>query len=140
AETRFRLVSGDEAAAGHANLVRRLVFCTGKVYVDLAGSELRAANPHIAICRVEQLYPVPMRDLRSLVAQYAAAEEVVWVQEEPENMGALEFIRPYLVEAASGRPVRAIARPRSASPAEGAAASHARRQQAHVAAQYAKYE
>lgn len=138
AESRFRLVIDDEAAAGHANLVRRLIFCSGKVFVDLAGSELRPANPHIAICRVEQLYPVPMRDLRALIGQYAAAEEIVWVQEEPENMGALDFIRPYLVEAAAGRPVRAIARPRSASPAEGSAARHARQQQAIVEAAFAK--
>jgi len=137
AEARFRLVMDDEAAAGHANLVRRLILCTGKIYVDLAGSELRAANPHIAICRVEQLYPVPMRDLRSLVSQYAAAEEIVWVQEEPENMGALDFIKPYLEEAAGGRPVRQIARPRSASPAEGSAARHARQQQAIVEAAFA---
>jgi 2-oxoglutarate dehydrogenase E1 component len=138
AETRFRLVIDDEGAAGHANLVRRLIFCSGKVYVDLAGSDQRAANPQIAICRVEQLYPVPMRDLRSLVSQYAAAEEIVWVQEEPENMGALDFIRPFLLEVAAGRPVRAIARPRSASPAEGSAARHARQQQAIVEAAFAK--
>jgi 2-oxoglutarate dehydrogenase E1 component len=138
ADARFRLVIDDEGAAGHANLVRRLIFCTGKVYVDLASSDLRAANPQIAICRVEQLYPVPMRDLRSLVSQYAAAEEIVWVQEEPENMGALDFIRPYLQEAAAGRPVRAIARPRSASPAEGSAARHARQQHSIVEAAFAK--
>ena len=70
--------------------------------------------------------------------RYAAAEEIVWVQEEPENMGALDFLRPYLVEAAAGRPVRAIARPRSASPAEGSAARHARQQQAIVEAAFAK--
>jgi 2-oxoglutarate dehydrogenase E1 component len=138
AEGRFRLVIDDEAAAGHANLVRRLIFCSGKIYVDLAGSDLRAANPHVAICRVEQLYPVPMRDLRALVAQYAAAEEIVWVQEEPENMGALDFMRPHLQEAAAGRAVRAIARPRSASPAEGSAARHARQQQAIVEAAFGK--
>jgi 2-oxoglutarate dehydrogenase E1 component len=138
ADTRFRLVIDDEAAAGHANLVRRLIFCTGKVYVDLASSDLRAANPQIAICRVEQLYPVPMRDLRALVSRYAAAEEIVWVQEEPENMGALDFIRAYLQEAAAGRPIRAIARPRSASPAEGSAARHARQQQAIIEAAFAK--
>jgi 2-oxoglutarate dehydrogenase E1 component len=138
AEMRFRLVIDDDAAVAHANLVRRLIFCTGKVYVDLAGSELRAANPQVAICRVEQLYPVPMRDLRALVSQYAAADEIVWVQEEPENMGALDFIRPHLQEAAGGRPVRAIARPRCASPAEGSSARHARQQQTIVDAAFAK--
>jgi 2-oxoglutarate dehydrogenase E1 component len=72
------------------------------------------------------------------VSQYAAADEIVWVQEEPENMGALDFIRPHLQEAAGGRPVRAIARPRSASPAEGSSARHARQQQTIVDAAFAK--
>jgi 2-oxoglutarate dehydrogenase complex dehydrogenase (E1) component-like enzyme len=57
---------------------------------------------------------------------------VVWVQEEPENMGAWEFIRPHLIEVSSGRTVRRVARPRSASPAEGSAARHALNQQAIV--------
>jgi 2-oxoglutarate dehydrogenase E1 component len=59
------------------------------------------------------------------------------VQEEPENMGAWDFIRRHLVEAAGGRPVRAIARPRSASPAEGSAARHARQQQQLIEAAFA---
>jgi 2-oxoglutarate dehydrogenase complex dehydrogenase (E1) component-like enzyme len=68
---------------------------------------------------------------------YPSAQEVVWVQEEPENMGALDFIRPHLVEAAGGRPVRAIARPRSASPAEGSAARHGRQQRLLIDAAFA---
>jgi 2-oxoglutarate dehydrogenase complex dehydrogenase (E1) component-like enzyme len=61
---------------------------------------------------------------------YPNAGEVVWVQEEPENMGAWDFIRPHLEEVAGGRPVRRVARPRSASPAEGSAGRHATNQQA----------
>ena len=68
---------------------------------------------------LEQLYPVPMRDLRAMLDAYPNADEIVWVQEEPENMGAWDFIRPHLQEVAGGRPVRRVARPRSASPAEG---------------------
>jgi 2-oxoglutarate dehydrogenase E1 component len=68
---------------------------------------------------------------------YASAQEIVWVQEEPENMGAWDFIRPHLVDAAGGRPVRHIARPRSASPAEGSAARHARQQQLLIDAAFA---
>jgi 2-oxoglutarate dehydrogenase complex dehydrogenase (E1) component-like enzyme len=78
------------------------------------------------------LYPVPMRDLRAMLDAYPSAEEVVWVQEEPENMGAWDFIRPHLTEVAGGRPVRRVARPRSASPAEGSAARHTINQQALV--------
>ena len=63
---------------------------------------------------------------------YPNAEEIVWVQEEPENMGAWDFVRPLLLEAAGGRRSRRVARPRSASPAEGSAARHAINQQALV--------
>ena len=112
--------------------MRRIIVCSGKVYVDLIASEHRAARPEVAICRLEQLYPVPMRDLRAMLDAYPKADEIVWVQEEPENMGAWEFIRPHLQEVGSGRPVRRVARPSSASPAEGSAARHALNQQALV--------
>jgi 2-oxoglutarate dehydrogenase E1 component len=130
AEGRFRTVIDDDEARERAGDVRRVIVCTGKVYVDLVGSDKRAAARDTAICRLEQIYPVPAQNLRAMLDGYSKAEEIVWVQEEPENMGALDFIRPHLQEAAGGRPVRAIARPRSASPAEGSAARHARQQQA----------
>ena len=112
--------------------VERVLVCSGKIYVDLMTSAHRAQRTDVAICRLEQLYPVPMRDLRGALEAYSNAEEVVWVQEEPENMGAWEFIRPHLTELAGGRTVRRVARPRSASPAEGSAARHATNQQALV--------
>jgi 2-oxoglutarate dehydrogenase E1 component len=132
AEGRFQMVIPDADAAGRAQEIRRVLVCSGKIYVDLMSSELRATRPDVAICRLEQLYPVPMRDLRGMLDAYSNAEEVVWVQEEPENMGAWEFIRPHLTELAGGRTVRHVARPRSASPAEGSAARHATNQQALV--------
>ena len=132
AEGRFRMVLPDEDASGRAADIRRVLVCSGKVYADLIASEHRTARQDIAICRLEQLYPVPMRDLRAMFDTYPNADEVVWVQEEPENMGAWEFIRPHLQEVSSGRTVRRIARPRSASPAEGSAARHALNQQALV--------
>jgi 2-oxoglutarate dehydrogenase E1 component len=128
-EGRFRMVIGDEDAAERAADIRRVLVCSGKIYVDLVSAEQRAARPDIAICRLEQLYPVPMRDLRAAIDAYPNATEVVWVQEEPENMGAWEFIRPHLQEVSSGRAVRRVARPRSASPAEGSAARHTLNQQ-----------
>jgi 2-oxoglutarate dehydrogenase E1 component len=129
AEGRFRMVIQDEEAEARAAQVRRVIVCSGKVYVDLIAAEHRASRPDVAIIRLEQLYPVPMRDLRAAIDAYAKADEVVWVQEEPENMGAWEFIRPHLIEVSSGRKVRRVARPRSASPAEGSAARHAYNQQ-----------
>ncbi len=130
AEGRFRMVIQDAEAVARAADVRRVLVCSGKVYVDLISSEHRPQRPDVAIVRLEQLYPVPMRDLRAALDAYGNADEVVWVQEEPENMGAWEFIRPHLTEVAAGRPVRRVARPRSASPAEGSAARHAANQQA----------
>ncbi len=129
AEGRFRTVIDDEDARGRAREIRRVLVCSGKVYVDLATSDKRAAARDIAVVRVEQLYPVPAQNLRATLDAYKDAAEIVWMQEEPENMGAWDFIRPHLAEAAAGRPVRVIARPRSASPAEGSATRHARQQQ-----------
>jgi len=132
AEGRFQMVLPDEDASGRTADIRRVLLCSGKVYVDLIASEHRAARPDVAVCRLEQLYPVPMRDLRAMFDGYPKAEEIVWVQEEPENMGAWDFIHPHLVEVSNGRAVRRVARPRSASPAEGSAARHTLNQQALV--------
>ena len=113
------------------------MLCSGKVYVDLISHERRAGAKNVAICRVEQLYPVPAQSLRAALDALRSADDIVWVQEEPVNMGAWDFIRPHLLEAADGRPVRVIARPRSASPAEGSAARHARQQQLLIEAAFA---
>ncbi len=115
--------------AAAAKKVKRVVFCTGKVAVDLLTHADRAAHPHVAVCRVEQLYPVPDVAIRETLARYPKAKEVVWMQEEPENMGAWEFIRTPLQELVGDVPVSVIARPRSSSPAEGSAARHARNQE-----------
>jgi 2-oxoglutarate dehydrogenase E1 component len=125
AEGRFRMAIADEERAAGAVDVRRVLVCSGKVYVDLLSSEHRDSRRDVAICRLEQLYPVPMRDLRAILDSYPNAEEVVWVQEEPENMGAWDFIRPHLTEVSSGRPVRRVARPRriAATRRRGLAAS-----------------
>jgi 2-oxoglutarate dehydrogenase E1 component len=101
------------------------VLCSGKVYVDLIASERRKAADNVAICRVEQLYPFPKVAMREAFDGYTSLDEVVWVQEEPENMGAWEFLRPLLEEMIDDRwPLRYIGRARSASPSEGSAAWH----------------
>jgi 2-oxoglutarate dehydrogenase E1 component len=138
AEGRFQMVIDDEGARAHAGEIRRVVLCTGKMFVDLAGSDRRAGAKHVAVCRLEQLYPLPMRDLRAMLDGYQAAEEVVWIQEEPENMGYWDFVRSSLEEVSSGRRVRLIARPRSASPAEGSAARHAHQQQQLIESAFAR--
>jgi 2-oxoglutarate dehydrogenase E1 component len=129
AESRFRMVIQDHEAEHRPQDIHRVLVCSGKIFVDLMSAEQRTSRTDVAIVRLEQLYPVPMRDLRAAIDAFPSAQEVVWVQEEPENMGAWEFIRPHLHEVSSGRTVRRVARPRSASPAEGSAARHAVNQQ-----------
>jgi 2-oxoglutarate dehydrogenase complex dehydrogenase (E1) component-like enzyme len=137
AEERFRMVISDPEAEARASEIRRVIVCSGKVYVDLMAAEQRTERPDVAICRLEQLYPVPMRDLRAMIDAFPDAGEVVWVQEEPENMGGWEFVRTHLQEVSGGRTVRRVARARSASPAEGSAARHAHHQQMLIAQAFA---
>jgi 2-oxoglutarate dehydrogenase E1 component len=93
--------------------------------------------PAVAIARIEQLYRFPADELQQLIAGYPGLTEVVWLQEEPANMGAWEYVRPRLVSLLDGRyPLRFNGRPENASPAEGSAAWHAANQQAIVARAY----
>jgi 2-oxoglutarate dehydrogenase E1 component len=125
AEGRFMPVIDDADAKGRARGVRRLVLCSGKVYVDAFASERRAAATDVALCRVEQLYPFPADAVRQTIAGYSELQDVVWLQEEPENMGAWQFVRPLLEDLVGGRyPLRYIGRARSSSPSEGSAAWH----------------
>jgi 2-oxoglutarate dehydrogenase E1 component len=112
-----------------ADSIRRLILCSGKVYIDLLTSELMPEHPEVGVARIEQLAPFPLNEVRDLLAGYTKLKEVIWLQEEPENMGAWEFARPYLDKAIAGRvPLRLVSRPRSASPAEGSNAMHIRNQ------------
>ncbi len=130
---RFHSVIDDVDARGQAKNISRLVLCSGKVYVDLIASERRSTAAHVAIARVEQLYPFPKTALREVFDGYPALRDVVWLQEEPENMGAWEFARPLLEEMIGDRwPLRYIGRARSASPSEGSAAWHQLNQKALV--------
>jgi 2-oxoglutarate dehydrogenase E1 component len=138
AEGRFMPVLDDERRTGPADEVRRLVLCSGKVAIDLLTSDRLAGARTVAICRLEQVYPFPAAELEEILRQYRQLEEVVWTQEEPQNMGVWPVVAP-LVRAAlaasgDGRvPLRYVGRPASASPAEGSAARHALTQQAIVA-------
>ncbi|HME01322.1 MAG TPA: 2-oxoglutarate dehydrogenase E1 component [Terriglobia bacterium] len=130
AEGGWQRVIDDAEATQRGDEVRRLILCSGKVYVDLASSPRRAERRDVAICRVEQLYPFPADDLAPALGGYPNLEEVVWVQEEPENMGPWEFARPLLEDVIQDRcPLRWVTRPRNASPAEGSLAWHVLNQQ-----------
>jgi 2-oxoglutarate dehydrogenase E1 component len=129
AEGRWMQVIDDADARGRAKEIRRLVFCSGKIAVDLLTSAHRSSTPSVAICRVEQLYPLPVNDIVRVIEAYPGLNEIAWVQEEPENMGAWEFVRPSLEAFAGSRRLSVIARPRSSSPSEGSAAVHAKIQE-----------
>jgi 2-oxoglutarate dehydrogenase E1 component len=133
AEGRWREVIDDDGAQGRKKDVRRLIFCSGKVAVDLFTSPHREQATSIAICRVEQLYPLPVGEMLAVIENYTNLEEVLWVQEEPENMGAWDFVRPQIEGLVGRRQLAVLARPRSSSPAEGSAARHAHNQERLVA-------
>jgi 2-oxoglutarate dehydrogenase E1 component len=131
AEGRFLSVIDDAGARERAKTIKRVVLCSGKVYVDLTTSDGRTAASTVAVCRVEQLYPFPNVALREVLDAYPAVRDIAWVQEEPENMGAWEFMRPLLEELIGDRcPLRYIGRARSASPSEGSSAWHHMNQKA----------
>jgi 2-oxoglutarate dehydrogenase E1 component len=109
--------------------VTRLVLCTGKIYYDLAGHSERQDNASVAIGRVELLYPFPERNIRELIARYPNLQDVVWVQEEPRNMGARAHMFPRLMQIMpEGIRFGYVGRPERASPGEGYPAAHAAEQ------------
>jgi len=134
-ETHFKTVIGeiDKLAAGAK--VKRVVLCTGKVYYDLLAARRERKIDNVAIVRVEQLYPFPVMSLPKVLAEYPKAE-VVWCQEEPENMGAWSFVDRKIEDVLTGmgrtqRP-RYVGRIAAASPATGLAKVHAAEQAALV--------
>jgi 2-oxoglutarate dehydrogenase E1 component len=117
----FQKVMDDPVMTEKREQVKRLVFCTGKVYYDLAAKR----SDHIALVRVEQLYPWPDKEVAAIVDLYPSVEEVVWAQEEPKNMGGWTYVAPRLrVSTGTSLIVRYVGRPERASPAEGYAAAH----------------
>jgi len=123
----FRPVLGDPAA--DASAVRRLVLCSGKVYYDLVGHELREEAKAVAVGRLEQLYPFPVEAYAELVHSFPELDEVVWAQEEPQNMGAWRAIRHRLEESLpNGVRLRFVGRPWRASPSEGYPTAHLKEQ------------
>jgi 2-oxoglutarate dehydrogenase E1 component len=129
-EGRFCPVLGDPEAATHAEDVTRLILCSGKIYTDLVGGDHRKNAPNVALARIEELYPFPKEELQVQFDRYPNLHEVVWVQEEPRNMGAWPFIAPRLRDMVDGSlPFRYEGRPQRASPAEGYMDKHVAEQQ-----------
>jgi 2-oxoglutarate dehydrogenase E1 component len=127
AEGRFRPVLADPTA--DPERVTRLVLCSGKIYYDLLASPKRAESPQVAIGRVELLYPFPQGELLSLIESYPNLNEVVWVQEEPRNMGARAFMSPRLLQILPEHlHFGYIGRPERAASGEGYPIAHATEQ------------
>ncbi len=122
----FRPVIDDPVALQNREAITRLVFCTGKIYYDLAAKRA----PHVAIVRVEELYPWPGNQIAQIVDLYPAIEEVVWAQEEPKNQGAWSYVAPRLrMSTGNALLTRYVGRPDRASPAEGYAEVHKKEQE-----------
>ena len=103
---------------------RRILICSGKIVHELWHERRNRNDEETAILSVEQLYPFPEVELSTELARSSGAREIVWVQEEPANMGALSYVLPRITHLASGRPVRSVKRSSSASPATGSAKAH----------------
>ncbi len=128
AEGTFQAVIDDTMALSHAGDIRKVLICTGKIAIDLLsherGRQGDASVPtDVATVRVERLYPFPGQELQDVLSHYQHIQEVVWVQEEPRNMGAWSYISPRLSalidSLPSPIPLNVISRPERASPASG---------------------
>jgi 2-oxoglutarate dehydrogenase E1 component len=116
----------DDPAVEDATGITRLLLCSGKIYVDLASSEQRAAATRTAIVRLEELYPFPDEELAQVLARYPSLKEAIWVQEEPRNMGAWSYVAPLVRrQLPPALELRYVGRPSRAAPAEGSAEAHA---------------
>lgn len=114
----------DDSSA-NVKSVKKIAFCSGKIYYDLIEAKQKENNDDLAIVRIEQLYPLPTRQLQEIVSKYKNATEYLWVQEEPENMGAWA----YMLRAFREVNLKYIGRNESASPATGYGKQHTQQQQ-----------
>lgn len=126
-EGKFTPILEQRGLGENPKKIERLIFCSGKVAVDLE-AELEShedAKEWIHIVRVEQLYPFPKEEIQEVMSRYEQLREIVWVQEEPKNMGSWMYIEPKLREIApNGIPIHYIGRPERSSPSEGSSEIH----------------
>ena len=119
---RFREVIDDENA--DPEKIRRVIFCTGKIYYELLEEKEQNKLHDTVLIRLEQLFPLPVKQIREIIKKYSRARDLVWVQEEPVNMGAWPFLKLHFDEPG----FRLVARPASGSPATGSSKFHHIRQ------------
>jgi 2-oxoglutarate dehydrogenase E1 component len=115
----------DDAGVADPAAVTRVVFASGKVAAEAQAAREKRGGAPVAICRVEQLYPWPYEGVAAILAKYANAREIFWLQEEPENMGAWNFIKGRLYEAHDDtHSITRVSRTESGSPATGTKRVH----------------
>jgi 2-oxoglutarate dehydrogenase E1 component len=119
----FREVIDDKDAM--PDNVSRVIFCSGKIYYDLLEGKEKFKRPDVALVRLEQIYPLPLKQLDALLRRYAKAGHWEWVQEEPSNMGALKYLQHNFTSVH----LHYTARPPSGSPATGSGRLHKIQQQ-----------
>ena len=120
---------GRSSSAAARGRVTKLVLCSGKVYYDIADHEAHADIQHIAVARVELLYPFPEKEIAALMASYPSLERVVWVQEEPRNMGARAYMRRRMAKLLPRHvSYDYVGRQLRAAPGEGYTAAHQKEQ------------
>jgi 2-oxoglutarate decarboxylase len=132
-EGRFQPVIDDPGPNGtppDPEKVRRVLLCSGKVFYDLSAARTQRGLDDVAIVRLEQLYPLPVTEVRATLDRYPNADDHVWVQEEPANQGAWSFIALNLLERLEGIRLRRISRKGGASPAVGSGKVHESEQKA----------
>ncbi|MFN8389979.1 MAG: 2-oxoglutarate dehydrogenase E1 component [Bdellovibrionota bacterium] len=134
---RFQQVIDDADTHGDAE---RILLCTGKIVHELRAEQKKGNHTDTGIIAIEQLYPFPEDELVEALDRYPNAKVLVWVQEEPANMGALFFVKPQLERISGGRSVTTVKRSASASPATGSPKAHAMEQEAIIKFAFAKYQ
>ncbi len=119
----------DDAEITNPDAVKRIVLCSGKVYYDLAEARKKTDERNVAIVRLEQFYPFPAQSLRETLEKYPHADQLVWAQEEPQNMGGWTFVQDRLENLLpSGKRPQYVGRSSSASPATGSYHIHQKEQ------------
>ncbi|WP_332650161.1 2-oxoglutarate dehydrogenase E1 component [Lysinibacillus sp. 54212] len=125
ANGKFREVIEQPTTGKNAKAVEKIVLGTGKITIDLAERVKDGEGfDHLHILRVEQLYPFPAQQVKDIIARYPKVKEIVWVQEEPKNQGAWNFVLEQLYELSEGKKVRYVGRPAMSSTSEGDGDSH----------------
>ena len=126
----FEFVLDDPKAQDRKDKVERLVLCSGKIYYDIDAAPKREEAEAVAVARVELLYPFAKEQLAQLIATYPNLKEIVWVQEEPRNMGAWSVTQRRMPELLpDGAELGYVGRPPRASPGEGYAVAHTKEQE-----------